>query len=109
MFKIGSLINPNLAFNLIRKQLEKNTGFKIAEYEIHYNPLKDELFFLIKKERYEFSGKGIQELIKEKLKDFNSKKLNLFYLKALIKKDSNELLIYYIENGEKKYYKHILK
>ena len=109
MSLITSFINPALALGTIRKQLEKNTGLKVTDYEIHFDPKKDNLFFVIDKSQYQFEKGLIIDVLKSQIKQYEKKTTNLYYMKLVYSEVELYILIYYIENEQKKFIKHVLK
>jgi hypothetical protein len=109
MFKISSLINPNLALLLIKKQLEKSCGFKVDSFEIHFNPKKDVIFFVIRKDQYLIDNESIMSILKNQIKQYEKQTANLYYVKLLYSEAETYILIYYTENNEKKFIKQVLK
>jgi len=109
MSLITSFINPSLALGTIRKQLEKNTGLKVTDYEIHFDPKKDNLFFVIDRQQYSFEKGMIINILKSQIKQYEKQTTNLHYLKLVYSEVEIYILIYYIENEQKKFIKHVLK
>lgn len=108
MFNMTSFIKPSIALDLIRKQLTKNCGFPVYDFEIHYNPAKNDLFFVILKRKYMFDNNMIQSLLRSQLKEYQTKIKDIIYLKVCAYSLTNYILIYYIDNGTKRFLKHLL-
>ena len=117
MSLFGNLVNPSIALNLIRKQLEKNTGLHIHSYDILYVREPESLIFLIKDDKYTLEdSKTITSLIKGaiKTKMKKSQVVDLIKISTKLKGiDGNkteviDCTVYFTENGEKCYNNFVL-
>jgi len=118
MSLFGNLVNPSIALNLIRKQLEKNTGLHIHNYDILYVREPESLIFLIKGDKYTLEdSKTITNLIKGAIKakmkkgqivDLIKISTKLVGINGTQQKEIIDCTVYFTENSEKCYNNFVL-
>jgi hypothetical protein len=104
MSLFGNLINPKIAINLIRKQIEKNTGHNCEKFSIVYIKKEKDLTFIVKGEKWILpDSENITKLIEGAIKSKMKKTQSVDIVKIDIDGEQIKVTTFFIENGEKQY------
>jgi hypothetical protein len=102
---LGSMVNPKIIINTVRKQLEKNTGKKVNDFSICLVlKEKKELKFIINGEVWEFQDRtNIVKLIEAQATKKIKEGQTLDFLRLDIISDEFKGTLFFTENNEKKF------
>jgi hypothetical protein len=104
-----NFLSPEKGIELIRSRIEKDLNKKITKFDLHFDVIKDEMFFFVDSEKIPFLSDTLIPLIKGVVKQKSKKGVILHYILLRYSEIEIFLNIYYYENDEKKFTKHIIK
>lgn len=100
---LSTLIKPEIAINLIRKQLEKHTGKKIEKFTILFKSNSDTIIFIVDKNEFDYTDNNLRQLILSKVKSYIKKDQTLDFVKIECDKTIDAYLYYTDEHKEKQF------
>jgi hypothetical protein len=100
---LGSLIKPELAINMIRKQLETVHGKKVTSFDIFFSVDAENIIFIVEGENYEMSEKNLREIILKKGKEVIKKGSILKAILAHCENKKIEAKVFFDENNIQKF------
>lgn len=103
-----NLINPSIAVNLLKKQVEKQLNKKIEKFDIVYKSKEDDLYFNIEGTRYVFDSEKIKTAIAYQVNENLEKGQELDYVILKVNGKQITAYIYYSENEQKLFIEHKL-
>lgn len=96
-----NLINPSIAINLVRKQLEKQLKKDVPVFDLRYDDAKETLHFIIDNEKYLLDSDKLKSAIQFQVADTLKKNQSLDYVILKINKEQITAFIYYTEDNQK--------
>jgi len=104
-----NLLSPEKLIGLLKSNVEKQLDKKVTKFDLHFDVIKDTMFFFIEGVKYPFISETILPIIKGVIKTKAKKGVQLHYL--LLRYSETEIFIniYYIEDEKQKFTKHIIK
>jgi hypothetical protein len=100
---LGSILKPELAINMLRKNLETYHGKKVTAFKIFFESTKDEIIFLVEDKSYCMEEKNLKAMVMSKARDVLNKGCTLTAILADCDQNKIDAKIYYLENNEKKF------
>ncbi len=99
---LSTLISPDLAINMLRKNLKKMAGKDVTDFSIFFDVSKDSIDFIVDDEIYSMQDKKINEIVVSKAKSFLTKNQKMTMIMVIC----NEKItanVYYIEGTQKNF------
>ena len=101
---LSSLIKPEIAINMIRKQLEKHSGKKVEKFSVMFFSEKDELQFFLPEQQFFLKEKMLRQLILSKVNDLFKEGECLEMVKIDCEKNTIIANVYYRDKENVKKY-----